>query len=106
GSDVSWRACNYPDYDLDITHPEAAAWFRDWVKDLAAGGAADYFWMDFEGTGPGGHYDETVCAPFETDRRRLRIAREALGPMGKIGTYTSPTNRYLGLVDRVRLGSD
>ena len=26
--------------------------------------------------------------------------------MGKIGTYTSPTNRYLGLVDRVRLGSD
>jgi hypothetical protein len=105
-SDISWGACHYPYYDLDITHPQAAEWFRDWVTDLAAGAAVDYFWMDFEGTGAGSQHDATVCAPFETDRRRIGIVREALGAAGKIGTYTSPTNRYLGLVDRVRLGSD
>ena len=105
-SKVSWGACPFPSYALDITHPEAAAWYRDWARDLVAGGAVDYIWMDFEGTTAGGHYDDTVCAPFETDRQRISIVRKALGPGGKIGTYTSPTNRYLGLVDRVRLGSD
>ena len=105
-NNVSWGACPYPSYALDITHPDAEAWFRDWVRDLRAGGDVDYFWMDFEGTAAGGHHDDTVCAPFETDRKRVGIVREALGPAGKIGTYTSPTNRYLGLVDRVRLGSD
>lgn len=104
--DKSWHGCPYPSYDLDITHPGAVAWFRDWARDMAAGGLVNYIVLDFEGTGAGVLYDDTICGPFETDRRRVGIVRETLGRKGKIGTLTSPTNRHLGLVDRVRLGLD
>ncbi len=81
--DSGWHGCPYPYYDLDITHPEAAAWFKDWANELVAGGLVDYLLLDFEGTSAGVLHDDTVCGPFETDRRRLGILGEALGPSPK-----------------------
>jgi hypothetical protein len=76
------------------------------VQELLAGGLVDYLMLIFEGSKPGVLHDDTVCGPFEADRRHVGIVRENLGRQGKIGTSSAPTNRYLGLVDRVHMGSD
>jgi len=103
----SWSRCPYPHYLPDMTHPGAQAWYRDMWQSFLDWGYGGYFWLDFEGTsGAGERHDPTLNAPFETDRLRLGIIRDVVGPDVHLGAYTSPTNRYAGLVDRMRMAAD
>ena len=106
-SDTSWGRCPHPSYLLDITHPGAQAWYREMWQEFVDWGYGGAWWIDFEGTTAAGvRHDPTLNAPFETDRLRLGIIREAIGPDAPLGAYTSPTNRYAGLVDRMRMAAD
>ena len=103
----SWGRCPHPYYFMDITHPGAQEWYRRLWRSFVDWGYRGYFWIDFEGTSAAGtRHNANLNAPFETDRLRLKIIREAVGNDAHLGTYTSPTNRYLGLADRVRMASD
>lgn len=103
----SWGNCPYPHYMLDITHPGAQEWYRRLWQHFREWGCEGYFVLDFEGTGPEGiRHDASLNAPFETDRLRLGLIRQVIGKDTHLGVYTSPTNRYLGLADRVRMASD
>jgi hypothetical protein len=106
-STTSWGRCPHPHYLLDISQPGAQQWYRDLWRRFVDWGYQGYFWIDFEGTSAAGtRHDPALNAPFETDRLRLNIIREAIGGDAHLATYTSPTNRYLGLADRVRMASD
>lgn len=109
--DTSWSVCPYPRYAMDLTQPDAAAWFREHAVRVQARWGCKYFWLDFFGNGEGRtdgcfRTDETVCAPVETLRLITRMVRDELGENCIIGTYTSPTNALVGTVDRVRMATD
>ncbi len=106
-SKKSWARCPHPQYILDITHPDAQQWYRCLWQSFLGWGYCGYFWIDFEGTtSVGTRHDSYVNAPFETDRLRLKIMREVIGKDAHLASYTSPTNRYVGLTDRVRMAGD
>jgi len=110
-SPVSWGACPHPFYDLDLTDPEAFECLRRVAPRPFAELGIKYFLMDFmglasrrsKGARPA---DPKVCWPVEAERRQLSMFKEELGEGAMIGVYTSPTNRFAGLVDRVRLSKD
>lgn len=102
----SWRRCPHPYYALDVTHPGAAAWYEAFWRRLGCGGLVKYLTLDFDGTAVGGRADPAVVQPLEADRRRYELIRRAVGGDALIGVYTSPTNRFVGLLDRARLASD
>jgi hypothetical protein len=109
--DSSWGACDYPYYDLDVTMPDALNWLvKNAVQEFADLGAK-FFVLDFHGLGSsraGGAVitDKTITWPTEADRRQVRAIRDALGEGCAIGVYTSPTNRFVGLIDRARMSVD
>ncbi|MFH0965119.1 MAG: hypothetical protein V2A58_14060 [Planctomycetota bacterium] len=106
----SWCRCPSPKYALDLSVPEAFSWLKRHSADPVVTWGCKYYWLDFfgisgrkEGAVAG---DETVCLPAEMERQLVRMIRESLGEGVRIGTYTSPTNRLVGLVDAVRMASD
>jgi len=110
-ADKSWGACPHPVYDLDLSIPEALAWLKEHSADKLACWGCEHYWLDFygfRGRRKDGAVvtDETVCLPLEMERKQLEMIRESLGEGVRIGTYTSPTNRLVGLVDHVRMGPD
>jgi len=110
-TDISWSACPYPCYALDITHPDAAAWLRHGPAGQLGKQGTRYVWIDFFFNGGGrdeGYVrcDEKVCAPAETLRKISATLKAGAGENAKVGLYTSYTNIHVGIADRVRLARD
>jgi hypothetical protein len=91
---------------IDYSNPATRAWLAAIVKGQGERGI-HYFWTDFNSAGPPAKaHDATLVPGFEVPRAGMRTIRENLGENPVIGTYTSPTNVFLGLVDRVRVSRD
>jgi len=91
---------------IDYTHPACREWLRGIIEPFVRRGAR-YLWADFNDNAIYGvQHDPTMVKGFENTRAGMQVLRDALGPDGLIGTYTSPTICYTGIVDRMRMGLD
>ena len=92
---------------IDFTDPEAQKWVYNLFRRAKPIGAK-WVWSDFDG-GParGPLHDPSKIRGFEDIREGLKAIRDAVGPDTFIHKFCcGPYFTYLGLADRVRVGSD
>jgi hypothetical protein len=92
---------------IDFTDPAAQKWVYNLFHRANPIGAK-WVWTDFDGgPGRGTLHDPTKVRGFEDIREGMKAIRDAVGPDTFIHKFCcGPYFTYLGLADRVRVGSD